>query len=504
MSCETADQLWHDFFYNDLIIILMLLTFHGAARTVTGSKHLLSLENGNKILLDCGMFQGLGAQTDYLNEHFGFEPSSISVVLLSHAHIDHSGLLPKLVAEGFTGKIYCTETTRHLTELLLLDSAIVQSNERDSLHTPLYGLEDVKRTMDQIAVVDFDAWFHPLPDTAVLFTQTGHLLGAAAIHLRVTGNGKETTLTYSADIGRARHPLFRPATSFPQAEYIILESTYGNKHHPFQVSHVDTLLQWIQHTCGKKGGKLIIPAFSVGRTQELLYLLGQLAREKRLPAYKYFVDSPLAMRATDIFRQYAADLHEGLGDHTHVGRTDGGQEGLGVGDGTDPFTFPGVKFVETAEDSKRLQEFDEPCVIIAASGTADAGRVRHHLETCVDKPRHTILFSGYCSPHTAGGQLLGHAKVIEVHGEKKEVRAEIAQLSGLSAHGDVDDICHFVSCQDPALVRGVFLVHGEPDAQEMLASKLSAKGFYPVQAPEMHAEVQLNVGAGSMREERVA
>lgn len=468
----------------------MHLSFHGAARTVTGSKHLLSLQNGKNILLDCGMFQGLGNQTDRLNEQLGFDPASIDVVLLSHAHIDHSGLLPKLVAEGFTGKIYCTETTRHLAELLLLDSALVQSHERDVIHTALYTLEDVKRTVEQMEVVEFDVWFHPLPDTAVLFTQTGHLLGAAAIHLRVTEYGKETTLTYSADIGRARHPLFKPAAVFPQAEYIILESTYGNRHHPLQVSHVDTLLQWIQHTCVKKGGKLIIPAFSVGRTQELLYLLGQLAREKRLPALKYFVDSPLAMRATEIFRQYAAELS----DHVLAGGTEE----------ADPFTFPGVKFVETAEDSKRLQEFDEPCVIIAASGTADAGRVRHHVHTCIDKRQNTILFSGYCGPHTLGGQLLGHVKVVDSQGEKKEVRAEIAQLQGLSAHGDVDDICHFVNCQDPAMVRGIFLVHGEPEAQEMLASRLSAKGFYPVQAPEMHAEVRLNMGVGGANEVKVA
>jgi metallo-beta-lactamase family protein len=455
----------------------MNITFHGAAQTVTGSKHLITLEGGEKILLDCGLFQGLGARTQTLNDELGFDASQISLVLLSHAHIDHSGLLPKMAAAGFMGKIYCTAATRDLVAILLQDSVMIQAHD-DPFHQPGYSMEDVIRVMEQVELVDYQEWFSPLPGVKVLYTPTGHLIGAAAIHLQITENNKETTITYSADVGRSRHPLFLPATVFPQAEYIILESTYGDKHHPMQVSNVDILLQWITEVCVQKQGKLVIPAFSVGRTQEVLFLLHQLEKENRLPQLHYFVDSPLGIKATEIFKAHKGEYNSSL------------VEMLDAGD--DPFSFTGLKYVETSEDSIRVVESKEPCVIIASSGTADAGRVRHHIAETISGPENAILFSGYCGPESLGGQLLKKPEYIELKGTMRDVKATIAQLNGLSAHGDSDDLCHFVSCQDPGLVRAIYLVHGEAKAQERLAARLTGKGFYPVHIPELHQSIPLN------------
>jgi len=460
----------------------MDITFHGAARTVTGSKHLITLAGGEKILLDCGLFQGLGARTKELNDDLGFDPSEIAVVLLSHAHIDHSGLLPVLTARGFTGKIYCTAATRDLTAVLLEDSAHIQAYEyNDAFHQPCYQMEDVIEVMKHFSIIDYDRWFSPLPGVEVLYTSSGHLIGAAAIHLKVTENKKETAITYSADVGRARHPLFRPATAFPQAEYIILESTYGDRHHPMQLSNVDILLKWITNTCIRKEGKLIIPAFSVGRTQELLFLLHQLEKENRLPPLHYFVDSPLGIRATEIFKVHGGEYNTQLTERLQTGE--------------DPFTFTGLKYVETADDSQRVRDHAEPCVVIAASGTADAGRVRNHIAAVIGDPRHTIRFSGYCGPESLGGRLLKKPKVIQIKDIDHEVHATISLLNGLSAHGDMDDLCHFVACQDPALVRAVYLVHGEVRAQERLAARLTAKGFYPVHTPHLHQCIECNVAS---------
>ncbi len=458
---------------------VMKLSFHGAAKTVTGSKHLLTLENGKQILLDCGMFQGLGAKTHSLNSTFGFEPSNITWLLLSHAHIDHSGLIPKLVKEGFEGKILCTQATLELTEILLLDGAQIQEhNAEDSRYEALYTVEDVHKCLEYFRVVEYNQIAVLCDEVSVLFTPTGHLVGSAAIHLVVKENGKDTTISYSADVGRARHPLLQPACDFPQAEYIILESTYGDKFHDVQSSNIDALLKWIKHTCLEKKGQLLIPAFSVGRTQELLFLLNQLELEKRLPELNYYVDSPLSLRATTVIKKFTNDFNDRIKDILKID--------------DDPFVFKGLKYVELVEDSRRLVEYTEPCVIISASGTADAGRVRHHIRDLVSNSNNTILFSGYCGEESLGGQMLAGAKQVELFDKTFNVRAEIGQLTGLSAHGDCDDLCNFLNCQDPNQVRSVFLVHGENKVQEALAARLNRKGFYPVHIPSMHEEFPLN------------
>jgi metallo-beta-lactamase family protein len=469
----------------------MNISFHGAAGTVTGSKHLITLDNGYRILLDCGMFQGLGNATQQLNASFGFDASKVNLLLLSHAHIDHSGLIPKLVDEGFTGRIICTPPTLELSEILLMDSAEIQAQQlRDNNQPACYSPASVKDALKLFETVKFDEWLICSPDLSVLFTETGHLVGSAAIHLKITEGARETCISYSGDVGRARHPLLKPATPFPQADYIILECTYGDKHHQISTNNIDQLLDHIQRTCIEKQGKLIIPAFSVGRTQELLFMLNQLELEKRLPDLKYFVDSPLSLRATEVIRSHVLEFNNRI------------QQILEIDD--DPFLFKGLKLIETVEDSIRLTEYKEPCVIISSSGTADAGRVRHHIIASIAHKNNTILFSGYCSPDSLGGQLLGGAKEIVIFHTPEPVKADIAQLKGLSAHGDSDDLCQFISCQDPALVRGLFLVHGEPKVQEAFASKLKAKDFYPVIIPKQHEDIKLNLASAAISETAVA
>ncbi len=466
----------------------MNLSFHGAARTVTGTKHLLTLKNGPKILFDCGMFQGMGQQTETLNAGFGFTASEISFLLLSHAHIDHSGLLPKLVKEGFTGTIYCTEATKELAEILLYDSAEIQTYEADHInkkraahnlapYEPLYTSDDVVETMKLFQTVNYNEPFFLTDEVEVLYTNTGHLVGCAAIHVTVKEGGKTTRITFSGDVGRYRSILLQPPAEFPQADYIILESTYGNKHHDISFNTIKTINQWITKICLERGGKLIIPAFSVGRTQEVLYALNQLELEKRLPEISYFVDSPLSLKATEAIKKHTEHFNDRL------------QQVLKIDD--DPFHFEGLKYVESVEDSRKLLEYNQPCVIISASGTADAGRVRHHLQTCLDDEKNGVLLVGYCGPQSTGGLLAGGAEAIEFHGEPCTVKAEVGQMTGMSAHGDCDDLAQFLACQDTAQTKGVFLVHGEYVVQQDFAARLQRKGFEKVEIPMLHQEYEL-------------
>ena len=466
----------------------MKLSFHGASRTVTGSKHLLTLDNGKKILLDCGLFQGLGQDTEQLNDTFGFNPAEIHVLLLSHAHIDHSGLIPKLVKEGFKGKIICTEATKDLSEILLYDSAEIQNYEIDAInrkrasrnlppYEPLYTTEDVTNALDFFEIIKYDEWLKLSDEVEVLFTNAGHLIGSAAITLNINEEGLSTVVLYSADIGRYRSVLLQPPAETPQADYIILESTYGDKHHDITFNTIDTLYRWIKKTCIEKKGKLIIPAFSVGRTQEVLYALNQLSLEKRLPELLYFIDSPLSLKATTTIKKYKEQYNDRL------------QKVLQIDD--DPFHFPGLKHVENVEDSKKLVEYSEPCVIISASGTADAGRVRHHINSCIGNANNAILLVGYCGDQSLGGQLLSGLEEVEIFGDPCAVKAEIGQIQGMSAHGDCDDLCRFISSQDSDGVKGIFLVHGEYSVQKAFVSKLELKGFKGIEIPTIHQEYEL-------------
>lgn len=463
----------------------MKIAFHGAARVVTGSKHLLTLDNGKKYLLDCGMFQGMGTQTDVLNRNWGFTPVQVTHLILSHAHIDHCGLIPKLIKDGFNGKVFCTPATRELTGILLEDSAGIQeedakfANKRrtaDGLPhlPPLYDEEDAKRAMDHFVSVEYDTWHSIDEDVQVLWTDAGHIIGSAAVHLKIKENGKETHLTFSGDVGRYKDVILRSPEVFPQADYILIESTYGNSLHDAVATTPDMLLGWIQRTCLEKKGKLIIPAFSVGRTQELLFALNQLEEERRLPNLDYYVDSPLSIAATEIVKHYPQYFNKAI---QKVLETD-----------KDPFAFQGLKYIKTVDESKQLNYRDQPCVIISASGMADAGRVKHHISNNIENSRNTILLVGYCEPHSLGGRLMAGAKEVHIFGVLHEVHAEVGSIRSMSAHGDYEDLTQFLACQDPKQVKALFIVHGEYEVQQAFQARLLKKGFTDVEIPELHFE----------------
>ncbi|MDP1843218.1 MAG: MBL fold metallo-hydrolase [Sediminibacterium sp.] len=466
----------------------MNISFHGAARTVTGSKHLLTLNRGKKILLDCGLFQGMGKDTMPLNAEFGFDPASIHYLVLSHAHIDHSGLIPKLYKEGFRGIIYATPATKELGSILLEDSATIQRDDTKFInkrrakqglppYEALYDLEDAAEVLNLFKTIPYGEWTKLEDGIELLFTDAGHIIGSAAVHLRIHENGKTTRISFSGDVGRYNDAILRAPATFDQADYIILESTYGNKLHNEVFGTIDALEKWIHHTCIEKKGKLIIPAFSVGRTQELLYALNQLDLENRLPKVPFYVDSPLSREATAVLKNYPSYFNKKI---QKVMEHD-----------EDPFDFKGLQFIKTVEESKRLNELPQPCVIISASGMADAGRVKHHIMNNISDSKNTILMVGYCEPRSLGGRLMKGDKEVKIFSEFFKVEAEIGIMRSMSAHGDYDDLCQFLACQDPALVKTLFLVHGEYDVQQDFAEKLLKKKFTQVEIPQLHENFKL-------------
>ncbi len=467
----------------------MKIAFHGAARTVTGSKHLLTLKNGKKYLLDCGMFQGMGARTDVLNRDWGFDPQKVDYLILSHAHIDHSGLIPKLVKDGFKGGIFCTPATKELTAVLLEDSARIQqedlkyTNKKRSAEglpflQPLYNEQDAQNALGLFQSVEYGDWHTIDENVRVMYTDTGHIIGSAAVNLVIKEDGKETRLTFSGDVGRYRDVILKSPQEFPQADYILIESTYGDSLHDPDTTTPDLLLDWIRKTCLQKKGKLIIPAFSVGRTQEILFTLNQLELEGKLPDLDYFVDSPLSIEATEIVKKYPQYFNNTI---QKILETD-----------QDPFSFKGLKYIKSVEESKQLNFRNEPCVIISASGMADAGRVKHHISNNIENSRNTVLLVGYCEPHSLGGRLMAGAREVTIFGILHEVHAEIGSIRSMSAHGDYEDLCQFLSCQDPRLINKLFIVHGEYEVQQAFRQRLMKKGFADVEIPELHYEVGLS------------
>lgn len=467
----------------------MKIAFHGAARTVTGSKHLITLDNGRQYLLDCGLFQGMGKQTDALNRNWGFQPQEVGCLILSHAHIDHTGLIPKLLKDGFTGPVYCTPATKELTGILLEDSAEIQENDirytnkrraADGLlpFEPLYAIEDAKQALSLFVQVDYGNWY-PIDDfIEILYTDAGHIIGSAAVHLRIKENGNTIRLTFSGDVGRYNDMILKAPQDFPQADYILLESTYGDKLHDVVQTAPGMLLNWIEQTCMEKKGKLIIPAFSVGRTQELLFALNQLEVESRLPPVDYFVDSPMSIEVTEVVKRYPQYFNNTIQE---ILKTD-----------KDPFAFKGLRYIKTVDESKQLNYRSAPCVIISASGMADSGRVKHHISNNIENSRNTILMVGYAEPFSLAGRLMAGAKEVSIFGVEHEVHAAIGSMRSMSAHGDYEDLCQFVSHQNAGQVKKIFLVHGEYNVQLQFRQRLLNKGFHNVEIPEQHQEMTLD------------
>lgn len=467
----------------------MKVTFFGAAGRVTGSKHMVTTDNGENILLDCGMFQGEGEEGNYLNRHFHFDPKLVHYVILSHAHIDHIGLLPKLVREGFDGPIYANSATVDLCRLMLADSAHIQEMDLERINRrreernqeklePLYTIEDVDQVMKQMQTVRNDVEFTVGENTRVLLTPNGHILGSAAVNLTLLrSNGLPVHLTFTGDIGRPGDDILEGPNDFPQADYIICESTYGDRLHPPSKDSKSKLLEVVRRTCVENRGKIIIPAFSVGRTQEIVYLLDQLMFEKKLPFIRVYVDSPLSVEATGIMNTHREEFNPEILEYI-------------TKDGN-PFDFPGLKYISKVEDSKKINEEEEPSIIISASGMAEAGRIKHHLANNIENANNTVLIVGYASPESPSGKLRQGAAMIRLFGTEYQVNARVEVMDYFSAHADYQEMLQYLSCQTKDRVKEVFLVHGNEQGLGAWKSRLINAGFPKVTIAEMRQEVEL-------------
>ncbi len=464
----------------------MKIKFIGAAREVTGSKHLVTTNKGKTILLDCGMFQGKGLETDKMNRDFGFDPAKLDHIILTHAHIDHSGLIPYFYKEGFTGSIICTNATRDLCALMLADSGFIHEQDikwfnkkRVSKHLPpvepIYTRKDAMESMKLFIGVAYDRKFNIDENITVKFTNTGHMLGSAVVSLSIKEGSDITNIAYTGDIGRPTNRILKHPNRFPQADILITESTYGDRLHDDHKESEDALLNIITDTCVRKGGKLIIPSFSVGRTQEIVFSLDKFFNQGRLPRVPIFVDSPLSMNVTGVFRMHPECFNE---DILHEMIND-----------PDPFGFNSLHYIESVEESKSLNAINSPCVIISASGMMEAGRVKHHIANSISNPKNTILAVGYCAPATLGARILSGVKEVSIHGEIHKVKADIKKLESYSGHGDYKEMAQYISCQDKKKLKKVILVHGEYETQLKYKDYLESQGFGNIVIPASGEEI---------------
>jgi metallo-beta-lactamase family protein len=465
----------------------MKLTIHGAARQVTGSMHLLEVGQ-YKILIDCGL--------DYekehhilVNEDFTFKPEDIDVVILTHAHIDHSGNLPTLVRMGFNGQILCTPPTADLTELLLMDSVniFLQKAQKSRKHgrkhkhssggpQPLYLQKHVMDTVERFVTIGFNKPFRVTGDIELTFIQAGHLLGAAAAILKVNDGGEEKTIAFTGDIGRKDYPVLNDPEPLPPVDYIVSEATYGGRNHTKDKSVEETLVETIEKVCIKEQGRLIIPAFSIGRTQSLVFALNKIFTSGLLPPVAIFVDSPMATRATSIFRKH----HHLVNDEAKEFYNKQGDE----------FDFDHLTYVESLKDSRQVSNYYEPCIIISSAGMLEGGRIQDHLFYNIQNYYCTILFIGYCAKGTLGFRLLRGDPIVHIKDRDLAVYATIKKTDVLSAHGDHDDLMNNIKTQSAEKLKGVFLVHGEESSMQALSDSLEQEG-YKVTIPEKAVAYEL-------------
>ena len=450
----------------------MRLTFWGAAQTVTGSMHLLDFEGG-RVLMDCGLFQGRRAEANRLNREFPAPPSSIDVVLLSHAHIDHSGLLPRLYREGFRGRVYATAATRDLCDSMLADSAFIQEkdaawvNKRERRRggdavQPLYGMLDVEGVMECFEEVAYGETSRPLAGLTVEYRDAGHILGSATMALTVEERGRTVTVGFTGDVGRDDRPILRDPQPMPDCDYLICESTYGGmKHDPPDLAK-DRLAEVVSETAAR-GGKVIIPAFAVGRTQEIVYRLDELTNEGRLPPIPVYVDSPLAVNVTEVFQRHPECYDEELLAYME--------------NDNQPFGFARLTYVRDVQDLKRLNASRLPMVIISASGMCEAGRILHHLRNNVEDPKNTVMIVGFCAPHTLGRRIVERRPEVKIFGEPHRLRAHVEVMNSYSAHADEAELVEFVGHLDPDRLQRIFLVHGDAERQLALRDALEAAGY---------------------------
>jgi metallo-beta-lactamase family protein len=466
----------------------MHIKFLGAAQAVTGSKHLIITDYGKKILLDCGMYQGKGLETFSSNINLGFDPQEIDHIILTHAHIDHSGLIPYVYNLGFRGSVICTNATRDLCAIMLADSSHIQEHDTYIFNKrrvkkglepvkPLYTRADAVGCMELFIGVAYNRKFRIDQNTTVKFTNTGHMLGSGVANIEISRNNEKTCIAYTGDIGRPSNRILMSPKKFPQADILIAEATYGDRLHTTIKDSEDELLDIMVNTCVKKGGKLIIPSFSIGRTQEIVYSLNNLYNAGKLPRIDIYVDSPLSVNATNIFRTHPECFNK---DVLEVMETD-----------PDPFGFNSLYYIMSKEDSIKLNTIKKPCVIISASGMMEAGRVKHHLANSISNPNNTILAVGYCAPSTLGARLLRGEKTISIHGDKYDVKAEIRKIDSYSGHGDYKEMGDFLKCQDTTKLKKTFLVHGDFTVQQKYKSYLEELGFNNIFIPARGEEYEI-------------
>ena len=468
----------------------MKLQFLGAAGEVTGSKHLITTDSGKTILLDCGMYQGKGMETDAANRELGFDPKDIHYLLLSHAHIDHSGLIPYIYSLGFRGKIFCTPATRDLCQLMLQDTAFIQEQDvrwynkkMDRLHKPkikpLFDTNHAQQVMKLFRTVDYDTTYRIDDEFQIRFTNSGHMLGSAIISLTINENGQSKRIAYTGDIGRLHSHILSTPQAFPQCDYLICESTYGDRLHDDALVSEEQLLGVVEETCMYKKGKLLIPSFSVGRTQEIVYVLNQLYNDGRLERIPVYVDSPLSANATEIFRRHAHTLNDEVRDTMRFD--------------PDPFGFNTLRYITDVQQSKALNRSEQACIIISSSGMLEAGRIKHHVSNHIDDPSTTILIVGYCTPTSLGARIQDPSlRFVSIFGYDHRIRAHVTKIEGFSGHGDYSEmIQYFTASQDPQQVKQVFIVHGESSVQEAYSQHLQAAGFRHVTIPQKGDSVTL-------------
>lgn len=467
----------------------MKIKFCGAARTVTGSAHLLTLDNGYTILLDCGLYQGRDEEFEDFNANWQFDPKTLDCLVLSHAHIDHCGRIPKLVTDGFRGKIICTSATRDLCAIMLMDSAKIQEKDAEYINRknrkkgspetakPLYTTEDAYACFKKFVGIGYDKWFKINEDVSVYLRDCGHIFGSSNVTLKIMENGKETHFGFSGDIGRPNRPILKDPKQMEDLDYLICESTYGGRLHNDLPHDEDALLNIIYNTCIKKKGKLIIPAFSLGRTQEIVYMLDKLENKDLLPSIPVYVDSPLAVNATDIFR-----LHPECFDTEIIEY---------MIDDPNPFGFNNLKYTRKVSESKSINDLKGPAIIISASGMMTGGRIMHHLINHIEDQRNTILVVGFCAPHTTGARIRNGEKKIRVFGRRLNVNANVEVMDSYSGHGDQQEMIDFLSNLDRKKLKKIFLVHGEPDSQEAFKSVLEINKFRGIEMPDLGQEFEL-------------
>lgn len=448
----------------------MDVTFAGAAREVTGSCHIVRVGD-RRIALDCGLFQGHRSDADRSNRTLPLPVEQLDAIVLSHAHIDHAGRIPYLVKNGFEGPIYCTPATRDLSAYMLMDSAFIQEKDAEHLQRrnrefvePLYDSRDVSRAMERMTAVPYGRWFEVVPGIRALFVEAGHILGSASIVLDCQEGEQRRRLVFSGDIGRAGLPIIRdPVVPEGGADTIIMESTYGNRSHA-PIEDARTRLATIVTETAARGGRVMVPAFAVGRTQEILYDLHGLAREGRIPRIPIFIDSPLASDVTAVFEMHPECFDDGEDLVRRVEQL---------------FRFDLVRYTRKVDESKALNTLRAPFVVIAASGMAESGRIVHHLANGAHDPKNTILIVGFQAEHTLGRRIVEKRPTIKVFGEEVPLRARVEVLNGYSAHADRAELLGWIDtlrARSPKL-RQVHLVHGEPEAQDALASELRMRGM---------------------------